>query len=110
MAFLSDSLPDLPKLNSYLINTPQTGAGIIGTATDENGKIVSTPVGTAVGNAVSGAKNLLGMGGGEGFTIQRIVLIVLGLITIGIGLVMFKPVQQNVVKISEKAAEAAEIA
>lgn len=91
---LTDALPGLPSLSDSTANNSQTSASVTDTASKVAGAVI---------NGASSA--MFG-----GMTIQRITIIVLGLLLIAAGIFAFKPVHETVISTAKEGAAAAALA
>lgn len=91
---LIDALPSLPSFAASTANNSQPSSSVSDTA---------SKVASAVVNGASSA--MFG-----GMTIQRITVIVLGLLLIAAGIFAFKPVRETVVSTAKEGATAAALA
>lgn len=94
---LLPALPILPSLGGFenapdASEAPSTASSILGTVLGEGAKAA---VGAATNNLFSG---LFG-----GVNLDRIIAILLGLMLIGAGLFLFKPVSENITRVAEGA-------
>lgn len=94
-------LPSLPALGSFI----PAGGSSSDTPHDDSGPSIGSRVMGAIGDAATG-----GALSASGLTVQRVVIVILGLLLIAAGIFAFKPVRETVVETAKTGAKAAAMA
>lgn len=94
----------LPSLNPVMASFVPAGSSSDTVHSDTPS--VSTQVGKAAISALTGGLSDV-VTGGSGITVQRVVMLIVGLLLIAAGIFSFKPVRETVIETAKTGAKAA---